>query len=192
MNIRTACLALLAHGEASGYDLKKRWTDGPFSRFFDASFGSIYPTLAKLERDGLVVLRHDVQAGKPPRKVYSLTEDGQAAFTEALSLPPEPDTFRSAFALLALCAPFMPAGVLEKAIGARLADQRAELAELEAVAAAETPASVDWLVRWGIHHFRNDIAFLEANGAELAAMAGTAEPGGSYDVCPSCATGGDA
>ncbi|MDX6806637.1 PadR family transcriptional regulator [Terrihabitans rhizophilus] len=192
MNIRTACLALLAHGEASGYDLKKRWTEGPFSRFFDASFGSIYPTLAKLEQEGLVLFRQEGQAGKPLRKVYSLTESGRQAFMEALSAPPEPDVFRSAFALLALCAPFLPAQVLERAIEVRLNDQRAELAELEAIASTDTRAPISWLVAWGIHHFRSDIAFLEAKGAELAAMAGSAEPGGTYEVCPSCTSGADA
>jgi PadR family transcriptional regulator AphA len=63
MNIRTICLAILAHGEASGYDLKKNWEDGPFSYLGGASFGSIYPALARLEQDGLIKSREETQPG---------------------------------------------------------------------------------------------------------------------------------
>jgi PadR family transcriptional regulator, regulatory protein PadR len=36
----------------------------------------IYPTLHRLERDGLVASEWQPQEGKPPRKVYNLTEEG--------------------------------------------------------------------------------------------------------------------
>lgn len=38
----------------------------------------LYPTLHRLERDGHVVADWQPQEGKPPRKVYSLTESGTA------------------------------------------------------------------------------------------------------------------
>ena len=38
----------------------------------------IYPGLHKLEKDGLVEAEWQMQEGKPPRKVYSLTESGRA------------------------------------------------------------------------------------------------------------------
>ena len=41
MNVRTICMAILAHGEATGYDLKKSWTEGPFAYLGGASYGSI-------------------------------------------------------------------------------------------------------------------------------------------------------
>ena len=42
----------------------------------------IYPTLHRLEGDGLVVAEWQPQLGKPARKVYSLTESGAAKLEE--------------------------------------------------------------------------------------------------------------
>ncbi len=177
MNVRTVCLALLAHGEASGYDLKTRWTDGPFLHFVDASFGSIYPALAKLRSEGLVSLREENQPGKPPRKVYALTEAGKAAFIEAMSQPPGEDIFRSSFAMIALCAPFLDREVIARAVDTRIAQQKAELAELEQALEAKCGGPIDWLLDWGVTHFRNDIAHVEATRKALEDMAGGTEPG---------------
>jgi len=38
----------------------------------------LYPALHKLERQGFVAADWQPQDGKPPRKVYALTEDGKA------------------------------------------------------------------------------------------------------------------
>lgn len=41
--------------------------------------GQLYPLLHRLENDGLVCAEWIPQEGKPPRKVYSLTDKGQGA-----------------------------------------------------------------------------------------------------------------
>jgi DNA-binding PadR family transcriptional regulator len=184
MNVQTVCLALLAHGEASGYDLKTRWTEGPFSHFVDASFGSIYPALARLEGDGLVSVRSDTQPGKPARKIYALTEAGRAAFVNALSAPPPPDVFRSSFALIALCAPFLGRNVIAQALEARIAQQRAEIAQLEAAKAQCHYQPIAWLIDWGLTHFSGDLSHIERRGDDLIAMSGTGRPGEQADVLP--------
>ena len=51
MDIRTLCLGILTFGDATGYEIKKR-LEGPMRHYYDASFGSIYPALAGLKRDG--------------------------------------------------------------------------------------------------------------------------------------------
>lgn len=183
MNIRTICLAILAHGEASGYDLKKNWEGGPFGAMGGASFGSIYPTLAKLEQDGLVASREETQHGKPPRRVYALTAAGSKIFLDEMSAPPEPDVFRSHFGIIALCAPFLPRDTIARAIDERLRQQRAEVAQLEPLIATEDQKPVGWLVEWGVSQFRNEIAFLEANRSRIEALAGSATPGEHLPVC---------
>lgn len=45
--------------------------------------GTLYPILHGLERDGFLLLRKEVVAGKV-RKVYTLTESGQTTLDEAL------------------------------------------------------------------------------------------------------------
>ncbi len=48
MDVKTLCLAVLFQGEATGYEIKKAFEEGPFAHFQRASFGSIYPALSKL------------------------------------------------------------------------------------------------------------------------------------------------
>ena len=120
MSVRTLCLAILSFGDATGYEIRKLSTEGRYSYFVDASFGSIYPALARLEADGLVTVREEAQSGKPSRKIYSITEAGRAAFIDALSETPGPDTFRSPFLLVAMCADLVVADTIRAAIDHRL------------------------------------------------------------------------
>ncbi len=172
MNVRTLCLALLAHGEATGYDLKKRWTDGPFAHFVDASFGSIYPALARLEEEGLVTCREEAQPGKPARKVYSITPAGQASFVAAMSQPPGPDIFRSSFGVVAMCAPFLSAEVVRRAIDERVAESTTMIEELEGHMATCTYPPLRWVLSWGLLHHRSELSFMKANRAALEDIAG--------------------
>ena len=46
-------LGLLEHENLTGYDIKKQ-IDGAINFFWKASFGSIYPALKDLEKNGLI------------------------------------------------------------------------------------------------------------------------------------------
>ena len=87
MNVKTLCLAILSFGEATGYDIRKFAADGPFSYFIESSFGSVYPALDRLWREGLIERRQERRPGKPSRNVYALTEAGRKALVEALHQP---------------------------------------------------------------------------------------------------------
>ena len=69
MNVRTLCLSILYEGEATGYEIRRLCVEGECSYFIEASFGSIYPALAKLEDENLVTSRTEQQSGKPAKKV---------------------------------------------------------------------------------------------------------------------------
>src|SRR5215217_737876 len=71
-------LAGLIRKPRSGYDLT-RWMERETSHFFVIGHSSIYPALARMEREGLV--RHEVVPSDrgPERKVYSITEAGRDA-----------------------------------------------------------------------------------------------------------------
>lgn len=47
-------LGLLSHENLTGYDIKKR-IDGGISFFWKGSFGSIYPSLNAMEKEGLII-----------------------------------------------------------------------------------------------------------------------------------------
>jgi PadR family transcriptional regulator AphA len=130
MNVRTLCLSILYEGEATGYDIRRLCMEGEFAYFVEASFGSIYPALAKLEDEGFVTSRTVPQAGKPARKVYSITETGRAAFTQELSAPLGEDVFRSPFLLLARFVSILPHDLVVERMTEqldRLADGRKRL-----------------------------------------------------------------
>ena len=51
---------------------------------FDLPEGTVYPTLHRLERDGLVISEWST-GGSRRRRVYALTEDGRSALREKAS-----------------------------------------------------------------------------------------------------------
>ncbi|TVR98539.1 MAG: PadR family transcriptional regulator [Rhodospirillales bacterium] len=95
MDSKTLCLGVLMLGDATGYEIKKHFEEGPFAHFHAAGFGSIYPALNALLAGGLVTCTELSQQGRPDKKVYSITEQGRSAFRRALHKPPAEDTFRS-------------------------------------------------------------------------------------------------
>ncbi|WP_077610351.1 PadR family transcriptional regulator [Clostridium sp. Marseille-P2415] len=78
-------LGFLMNGEKSGYDLKQ-WMTYSTSYFFDASFGSIYPALKRLESKRLVLFHESVEGSKY-KKVYRITESGKEAFLNWVAEP---------------------------------------------------------------------------------------------------------
>ncbi len=84
--LRYALLGLLAEQPRHGYDLKKAF-EGMLGGTWPVNIGQIYSTLARLERDGLVVSQSVPQELLPDRKVYSLTEHGRRVLTQWLETP---------------------------------------------------------------------------------------------------------
>ena len=101
MNVRTICLAILYDGDSTGYEIRKLSTEGEYCYFVDASFGAIYPALAKLEDDKLVTSRVEQQDGKPAKKIYSITAPGRHEFINSLFEQLGEDEYRSEFLLFA-------------------------------------------------------------------------------------------
>ena len=177
MSVRTLCLAILTFGDATGYEIRKLSTEGRYSYFVDASFGSIYPALARLEADGLVTVREEVQSGKPARKVYSITDAGHREFREALREIPTPDTFRSPFLLVAMCADIVGRDAITTAIEHRLEHLQTEVDKLETISRDCDHEASRFILDYGRHCLGQDIVFLEKNRARLEQIAldGTAE-----------------
>lgn len=78
--LELALLGLLGDGELHGYELKKR-LDSVLPAWSSVSFGSLYPTLGRLERTGDVRALHD----DDPNPTRS-TDEGQPSATD--SMPP--------------------------------------------------------------------------------------------------------
>jgi PadR family transcriptional regulator AphA len=78
VSLRAAILGFLSIEPTSGYALKQRF-DGSVGSFWTATQSQIYRELHGLEREGLVRFAAIAGAGRPDRKVYSLTASGKAA-----------------------------------------------------------------------------------------------------------------
>jgi DNA-binding PadR family transcriptional regulator len=138
--IDLAVLGLLKESDLHGYELKKRLREvlGPLS---SVSFGSLYPALNRLERDGLVkaVEAHDGPAfpatgsfsgeaaafraarrltsrGPRNKKVYGITDAGDARLAELLASPDEGDdrAFNLKLAFCRWCEPEVRIQLLQR------------------------------------------------------------------------------
>jgi DNA-binding PadR family transcriptional regulator len=100
-------LAGLLRQSRSGYDLT-RWMERETSHFFVVGHSSIYPALARMEREGLV--RYEVVASElgPKRKVYSITEVGREALLSWAQEPAAEREVRDEQLVKALCYGFLP------------------------------------------------------------------------------------
>ncbi|GIW13245.1 MAG: PadR family transcriptional regulator [Tepidiforma sp.] len=90
MSLRFAILGLLTSGELSGYEITRRFEQS-VGYFWHARAQQIYPELARLESEGLVIGRAVPQAGRPDKRVYTITSRGLDELT-AWVLTPSPLT----------------------------------------------------------------------------------------------------
>lgn len=120
MDIRTTCLGVLALGDASGYEIRKSFEEGPFSHFAEGGFGSIYPALNKMEVEGLVTSRLQEQKKRPAKKIYSITAKGRLVLMDALSKPPRDDRFKSDFLFTMFFADYLDPTDVETIIDQRV------------------------------------------------------------------------
>ena len=87
--LQFAVLGLLHEGPMHGYELRKR-LNGVLGTFRAISYGSLYPCLKEMLRDGLIAEDGPADAGAPAlsgrraRIVYKLTPEGKDKFQEWL------------------------------------------------------------------------------------------------------------
>ena len=171
MNVRTLCLAILFHRAASGYEIRKLSTEGEFAYFVEASFGSIYPALAKLEEEQFVTSHVEIQDGRPAKKVYAITEAGRHELINSLFGELDPDVYRSEFLLFALFAPHLPQELVETRLKERIAQYDAEIAGFDRVDASKADATHLWVVNYGKHCMTVARDYIATHMHELIAQA---------------------
>ena len=169
MNVRTVCLAILQFSDATGYEIKKMSTEERFAFFVDASFGSIYPALSRLQDDGCVTVREEYESGKPPRKIYSITDKGREELVESLRVLPRPDTFKSEFLLIALCAGMLDRETITRAIDKRIKDLQVDLKMFDEAEGCigPGPTGLAWVAEYGRSVHEASLKYLLENRDKL-------------------------
>jgi DNA-binding PadR family transcriptional regulator len=136
MHLRYALLALLADGEAHGYQLLKSFNQrlGPF---WHPNIGQVYQILHDLEHRGLIV-RRDVTVGTRVRRLFKITaRGGRALRTWVERRPAWPPPLRDE--IFVRCLAVERHGCV--ALTSQLAKQEAEYRRYLALVQDQEPAS---------------------------------------------------
>lgn len=153
-NIILGCLSLQP---MSGYEIK-RLISISTSLFYNASYGSIYPTLKKLEEGGLLTANEVVENGRF-KKIYELTEEGRKELLEWLENPPKPIVMKNDMLVRLFFYQNLSQEKIVELTAAHIEQLKAfrqELDEIEPVAQTEGGKFQQYTLRWG----RDFYAFL--------------------------------
>lgn len=169
MTVPLTLLGLLEREPSHGYDLKRDY-DVFFGRGKPLPFGQVYSTLARLARDGKVVMGESEPGSGPDRKRYVITEQGATEVRVWLSEPVEPEphlqTVLFAKVVLALMLDRSAEGYLDTQRAAHLQRMR-ELTELR-----RSGGVVDALLAdHGLFHLEADLRWIDLTSARLGALA---------------------
>ena len=93
MALRHAVLAALLEGEASGYELAKRF-DISVANFWAATPQQLYRELERLEAAGLLSARVIEQQRRPNKRLFALTDAGRDELFTFTAGPTRPTTLR--------------------------------------------------------------------------------------------------
>jgi DNA-binding PadR family transcriptional regulator len=167
--MRPLVLALLADDGRYGYELKQS-LEQEFGEMLPAlNAGQIYSTLARLERDGLVV-GWSVEGDSRHKRVYELTEAGRAELAGWIETPVPgarlKDEFFMKFVVVVAGRLAAPLSLIE--------GQRREylqsLRDLDAVLAAGGKGpTAELLVEGAVLHLKADLEWLDLIEQRLAA-----------------------
>ncbi len=85
-------LGILMGAPLHGYMIKQAIEGSYGDRYFKLSNSALYPTLAKLQKDGYIEGKRELQESVPDKKVYHITEAGRKRLVELAARPIEPST----------------------------------------------------------------------------------------------------
>lgn len=130
MALRHAILAALLEGEASGYELAKRF-DVSVANFWSATPQQLYRELERLQTEGVVTSHLVHQQRRPNKRMFALTDEGRdelAAFTRR---PPRPTALRDELLVQLQAVDVGDADAVRHAIAERIRQARGKLALYE-------------------------------------------------------------
>lgn len=189
-----AVLGCLTVEPMSGYDVKQ-FLERTVSHFWSESYGQIYPTLRKLEDDGLVEGRTEPGDRGRDKRVFRITDAGRDALAAWLREPPEPVTPRYEHSLKLFFGHHVGAGPslehldgLRRRAEADLDRYRAWETALEEQAARAPASGAPYrlaVLRGGVRYSEMMLEWCDECAELLRGLPDTAEaPGGVLAVRP--------
>ena len=83
-NQEIVILAILSETERYGYEIDKILSKRQIRLWSNIAASSVYAVLTRLHRKGLAERREVTQSGRPPRKLYSISESGRNELESAI------------------------------------------------------------------------------------------------------------
>jgi DNA-binding PadR family transcriptional regulator len=169
MSTAFTLLGLLEPAPSHGYELKRAF-DQRFGADKPVSFGHVYATLGRLERDGRAVVVGTEAGEGPERKRYAITDQGVTDLdrwlAEAEAPEPHLQTVLFAKVVLALLSGRDARRFLDTQRAAHLARMR-ELTGLR----RSSPLRQALLADYALFHLEADLRWLEQTAARLDDLA---------------------
>jgi DNA-binding PadR family transcriptional regulator len=166
MNVPTTLLGLLEAAPSHGYELKQGYDTLFGAGGKPLSFGQVYGTLARLERDGHIAIEGAGPGDGPDRKRYVITESGISQLENWLAAPEQPEPQLQAVlfvkVVLALLSDRPAAEYLDAQRAAHLAKMRALTVLRKA-----GPLSAALVADYGLFHLEADLRWIEVTAARL-------------------------
>jgi DNA-binding PadR family transcriptional regulator len=165
VSVPLALLGLLEREPSHGYDLKREY-DRYFGRGKPLPFGQVYATLARLARDGKVVVG-DVEPGSgPDRKRYAITELGESEIEAWLAQPIEPEPHLQTVLFVKVVLALMLGRPAEEYLDTQRAAHLQRMRELTEI--KRSGGFVDALLAdHGLFHLEADLHWIDTTAARL-------------------------
>jgi DNA-binding PadR family transcriptional regulator len=169
MSVPLTLLGLLEREPSHGYDLKRDY-DTYFGRGKTLPFGQVYSTLARLSRDGKVVMDEVAPGDGPDRKRYVITEVGATEVDAWLAEPVQPEPHLQTVLFAKVVLSLMLGRPAESYLDTQ---RRAHLQRMrELTALKRTGGLVDgMLADHGLFHLEADLRWIDMTVARLDALA---------------------
>jgi DNA-binding PadR family transcriptional regulator len=169
MSVPQTLLGLLEREPSHGYDLKRDY-DAFFGRGKPLPFGQLYATLARLARDGKVVMAETEPGAGPDRKRYVITDDGATEFEAWLAEPVEAEPHLQTVLFAKVVLALMLERDAERYLDTQRAAHLRRMRELTEV--RRSGDVVDALLAdHGLFHLEADLRWIDLTAARLSALA---------------------
>ena len=166
MSVPTALLGLLEPEASHGYELKREYDTLFADNGRALSFGQLYTTLARLERDGQIVVCGSEPGGGPERKRYAITSTGVTRLERWLAEPERPEPMLQAVLFVKVVLALLSNRPAARYLDAQRVAHLERMRELTAMRKSG-PLSRSLLADYGLFHLDADLRWIDLTAARL-------------------------
>jgi DNA-binding PadR family transcriptional regulator len=166
VNVPTTLLGLLEPQASHGYELKREYDTLFAGNGRPLSFGQLYTTLARLERDGQIVVDGSEPGGGPERKRFAITPSGVTRLERWLAEPERPEPMLQAVLFVKVVLALLSGRPAARYLDAQRIAHLDRMRELTAMRKAG-PLSRSLLADYGLFHLDADLRWIDLTTARL-------------------------